>query len=313
MQMNSNIYMVTGATAGLGKALAQALAQTGATVIMVVRDEERGARARQEISSATQNSRIDLQLADIGNLSSVRNLATILAQRYEKIDALINNASVYKKNHTLTVDGYETMFATNHLGPFLLTYLLLDRLKASSSAHILNITAPSTSQLHFEDLQGERNFNSLSAFGASKMANLLFTFELARRLAGTSVTVNAVHPGLVRSQLMKEAILPIRLLTSFFSAPASRAAQDVVRIITDSEYANVTGKFLHKGKEIEAAMFALDPANQVRLWEISEQLTHAPEILEKGADFNPTGSLYMNKEHETPEGIVRPEDNQVQP
>lgn len=311
--MNPNVYMVTGATAGLGRAIAHELAKTGDTVVMVVRDEERGAQVKREISTATHNSQIDLQLADIGNLSSVRNLVTILAQRYEKIDALINNASVYRKNRTLTVDGYETMFATNHLGPFLLTYLLLDRLKASGSAHILNITAPSTSQLNFEDLQGERNFNSLNAFGASKMANLLFTFELARRLAGTGVKVNAIHPGLVRSQLMREAILPIRLLTSLFSAPASRAAQDIARIITASEYASLTGKFLHKGKEMAAADYALDPANQARLWEISEQLTRAPEILEKGADFNPTGSVSMYKEHETPEGIVRPEDNQVRP
>ena len=311
--MDSNIYLVTGATAGIGKALVHELARIGGTVIMVARDEERGARVKREISSAIDNARIDLQLGELGNLSSVRNLATIIAQRYEKIDALINNASVYKKNRAITVDGYETMFVTNHLAPFLLTYLLLDRIKASGSARILNITAPSTTTLNFEDLQGERNFNSLNAFGASKMANLLFTFELARRLEGSGVTVNAIHPGLVRSGLMREAILPVRLLTALFSAPASRAAAEIVRIATAPEYASLNGKFLHKGKEIAAADYALDPANQARLWELSEQLTRAPEIVEKGADFNPTGSVYMNEDHKNPEGMVRPEDNQVKP
>ena len=309
----SAVYMITGATSGIGKALAHELARGGGTVIVVARDEERGAQVQREISAAVQNPRVDLQLADIGNLSSVRNLATIVAQRYEKINALINAASVYKKNRTVTVDGYESMFATNHLGPFLLTYLLLDRIKASSPARILNLTAPSTTKLDFEDLQAERNFNSLAAFGASKMANLLFTFELARRLEGTGVTANAIHPGLVRSQIMREASLPVRLLTWLFASPARRAAQAIAGLVTDSSYANIHGKFLHQGKEIDAAEYALDRANQARLWEISEQLTRAPEILEKGAEFNPTGSVYLGKDHDIPEGIVRPEDNQVQP
>lgn len=311
--MNTKVFVVTGATSGIGKAVAHELAKTGETVVMVARDEERGARARKEISAATQNPNIDLQLGDIGNLSSVRNLATIIANRYETIDILINSASVYKKNRSVTVDGYETMFATNHLGPFLLTYLLLDRIRASGSARIINITAPSTTELDFEDLQSERSFNSLNTFGASKMANLLFTFELARRLEGTGTRVNAVHPGLVRSPLMREAILPVRLLSSLFSAPPSRVAKDIVPVVTASEYADVHGKFLHKGQEINAPAYALDPANQARLWEISDRLTRASEALEKGADFNPTGSVAMNKDHESREGMVRPEDNQVYP
>jgi NAD(P)-dependent dehydrogenase (short-subunit alcohol dehydrogenase family) len=309
--MNTRVFVVTGATAGIGKAVAHELAKTGDTVVMVARDESRGVRAHKEISAATENPNIDLQLGDLGNLASVRNLATIIKNRYNKIDGLINSASVYKKDRTTTVDGFETMFATNHLGPFLFTYLLLDNLKASGSARILNITAPATNHLNFEDLQGEKQFNSLNSFGATKMANLLFTFELARRLQNTGVQVSAIHPGLVRSQLMREAIFPIRLLTSLFSAPASRVAAEIARIVTATEYANIHGKFLHKGKEIETPAYARDPANQVRLWEISEQLTDARQVLARGAEYDPAGSLGMFDNEDVPESMTRLQDDQT--
>src|SRR6266498_1099895 len=208
--MTTKVYMITGVASGLGKAIALALAKTGETVILVVRDADRGTDVVKKIAAATGNSNLDLQLCDLANLSSVRNLATIINNRYEKIDVLINNASVYRKNRETTMDGYERMFATNHLGPFLLTYMLMDKLIASGSARIINIAAPSSTQLNFDDLQSEKNFNSLTAFGASKMANLLFTYELARRMEGRGIKVNAVHPGLVRSGLMKEAFAPLQ-------------------------------------------------------------------------------------------------------
>ena len=271
--MNTKVYVVTGATSGLGKAVALELVKTGATVILVGRDPQRGAQVEKEIASAAKNANIDLQLSDLSNLSSVRNLAEILNSKYEKIDVLINNAGIYRRQRAVTVDGFEEMFATNHLGPFLLTHLLLDRLLASPSARILNVSAPSTSQLNFDDLQGEKKFNSLSAFGASKMSNLLFTYELVRRLADTHVRVNAYHPGLVRSPLMKEAAAPLRLLTRLFSSSPQRAAHDLVLLATAPEFENAHGKFFHRGKEIEPAAYALNPQNQSRLWEVSERLT----------------------------------------
>ena len=214
-----------------------------------------------------------MQLSDLSNLSSVRNLAEILNSKYEKIDVLINNAGIYKRQRAVTVDGFEEMFATNHLGPFLLTRLLLDRLLASASARIINVSAPSTSHLNFEDLQGEREFKSLSAFGASKMANLLFTFELARRMADTPVRDPAYPARLVRSPLMNEAAAPLRLLTRLLSSSPQRAAQDLVKLATAPEFENIHGKFLHKGKEMKPAAYALDPMHQSRLWEVSERLT----------------------------------------
>jgi len=276
--MTTKVFMVTGATSGIGKALATQLANTGEIVILVARDMDRGNAVVQEITQKTKNWNLDLQLCDLSNMSSVNNLASVVKAKYNTINLLINNAGVYKRQRETTVDGYETMFAANHLGPFLLTNLLLDALTASGSGRILNITAPSTTQLDFDDLQGEKKFNSLNAFGATKMANLLFTFELARRLEGSNVTANAIHPGLSRSQLMKEAFAPLKLITWLLSSPPQKAAEDILKMATAPEFANVSGKFFHHGKEIEAPAYARDRNNQERLWEISERLTDISRI-----------------------------------
>jgi NAD(P)-dependent dehydrogenase (short-subunit alcohol dehydrogenase family) len=275
--MPKKVFVVTGVTSGIGKALAADLAKTGETLVLVARDADRGSATRGEIELATQNPNVDLQLCDLSILSSVRNLAEILKSKYETIDVLINNASVYKRKRMVTVDGFEEMVAANHLGPFLLTNLILEKLQAAvqvnGSARVLNITAPSTVPLKFDDLHGERNFNSLNAFGATKMANLLFTCELARRLENTGITVNAIHPGLARSGLMKESFFLIRLLTRLTSPTPERVTGPILQAAVAPEFEKTTGKFLHNGKEIEAPAFAHDRDAQQRLWEISEQLT----------------------------------------
>ena len=275
--MPNKVFVLTGTTSGIGKALATDLARTGETLVMVAREAGRGSSALKEITLATQNRDIDLQLCDLSILSSVRNLAEVLKSRYKKIDVLINNASVYKRKRSVTVDGYEEMFAANHLGPFLLTNLLLEPLQAAvqanGSARILNMTAPSTVPLNFDDLHGERNFNSLNAFGATKMANLLFTFELARRLENTGIAVNAIHPGLTRSGLMKEAFFLMRLFTRLASPPPEKVTGAILQAAVGPEFERTTGKFLHNGKEIEAPAYAQDRTAQKRLWEISESLT----------------------------------------
>lgn len=276
--MSSKVYMVTGATSGIGKELATQLAKTGEIVVIVARDAERGNAVQQEISRKTQNWNIDLQLCDLSNMSSVNNLASVVKLKYNTINALVNNAGLYTRKRETTVDGYEKMFAANHLGPFLLTNLLLDALIASGSGRILNITAPSTTELNFDDLQGEKKFNSLTAFGATKMANLLFTLDLARRLEGSNVTVNAIHPGLVRSGLMKQAFAPIRWVTRLLSSPPEKAVADIVQLVTAPEFENVSGTFFHHGKEIEIPAYALNRENQQRLWGVSEKLTDISRV-----------------------------------
>jgi NAD(P)-dependent dehydrogenase (short-subunit alcohol dehydrogenase family) len=186
----------------------------------------------------------------------------------------VNCAGVFKSRRLLSPDGLELMFATNHLGYFLLTNLLLETMKASAPATILNVTAPSTTKPHFEDLQGERSFRALWAFGATKMENLLFTFALARRLEGTGVTANAVHPGLARTQLMRETPMPFRLLTSGlnrFAASPARAAADVVAVIA-SKATTATGQFFHRQESIRASAYAYDEPAQEQLWQVSLQL-----------------------------------------
>ena len=275
--MPNKVFVVTGATSGIGKALAADLAKTGETVVLVARDQERGKAVHQEIAGSTPNPNLDVQLCDLSILSSVRNLAEILKSRYPAIDVLINNASVYKRKRTVTVDGYEEMFAANHLGPFLLTNLLLEQLQSAvqerGSARVLNITAPSNVPLNFDDLQSEHNFNSLKAFGATKMANLLFTVELARRLQNTGIVVNAIHPGLARSSLMRESSFLMRLITRLASSPPEKVTGPIVQTATAAEFETVTGKFLNNGKEIEIPAHAQDQAAQQRLWESSELLT----------------------------------------
>ena len=275
--MARKVVVVTGVTSGVGKALAMGLARSGENVVLVACDAERGSMVHEEIKSQSQNPEIDLVLSDLSSLSSVRNAAVIIKSKHEKIDVLINNAGIYKSRRELSTDGFELMFVTNHLGPFLFTHLLLDPLFTSGSARILNITAPSSTQLDFDDLQREKKFNSLTVFGATKMMNLLFTFELARRLENTGVTVNAVHPGLVRSSLMNESPAPMRFLLRLASAPAERVAADIIRVAMDPEFENLTGRFFHKAKEIKAAAYAQDRTAQQRLWEISSTLTGANE------------------------------------
>lgn len=270
--MQGKVYVVTGVTGSLGGAAAQALAQTGATVALVCRDQRRGEALRGAIRSATGQDSSEVFTGDLSSLDSVRGLAAQLRQRYPVIDGLVNNAAVYKSERLLTSDKLETMFATNHLGPFLLTHLLLDRLKASPDGRILNVTAPSTTALDFDNLQSERAFNPLTAFGRSKMCNLLFTYALAGRLKGTSVTANALHPGLVKSSLMQEAFIVIRWLSALVSKPPTQAADSVVYWLTAAQAKGVTGELVKDRQIIQSNAYSHDSSIQQRLWEVSDRL-----------------------------------------
>ena len=192
--------MVTGANSGLGKATALALAKMGSRVIMVCRDQYRGEVAQVEIKAASANERVDLHLADLSSQNSIRQLVRRVKERYDRLDVLVNNAGAMYMRRQLSADGLELTFALNHLGYFLLTNLLLDMLKASAPSRIVNVssTAHRSAQIDFDDLQREKTYG-YSVYGESKLMNILFTYELARRLDGTGVTVNVLHPGFVRA------------------------------------------------------------------------------------------------------------------
>jgi len=281
--MQGKICLVTGSTRGLGKSTALALAQQHATVILGCRDKQRGEAVLAEIKAGSPAANVDLLLLDLSVQQSVRSAVTELENRYDHLDVLINNAAVFKRQRTLTADGYETMFATNHLGPFLLTNLLLARLKAATSARILTITAPSTMKIAFEDLQGEQKFRALLAFGASKAANLLFTYDLARRLASSNVTVNAFYPGIVKTPLMREAPAPLRWLNPVFGQSPEPVAQSVVYYASSPEVQAMTGLFFNKGRQpINSSPYTKDRAVQQQLWEASMAL--APLKVESGEE-----------------------------
>jgi retinol dehydrogenase 14 len=264
--------LVTGATSGIGRAVARALGAEGVSVGLVGRDADRLAAVQAEIETHEGGGSPRIFVADLASLDAVRELARAVAAAYPGLDGLVHCAAVYTRRRSATRDGLETMFATNVAAPFLLTELLLPALTAAAG-RIVILSAPSTVRLDFDDLQAERRFRSLSAFGATKAADLVLAFELARRLAGTSVTANAVHPGLVRSGLMREALAPLRWVTWLASHSPDRAAAAIVPLVTAPDYAGRSGRFYKDGREIEPPPYTRDPEVGLRLWDACARLT----------------------------------------
>ncbi|HLZ56974.1 MAG TPA: SDR family NAD(P)-dependent oxidoreductase [Ktedonosporobacter sp.] len=276
--MQGKICLVTGSTSGIGKATAFALAQQHATVILGCRDRKRGEAVMGEIKAENPEASVDLLLMDLSVQQSVRSAVTEFENRYDHLDVLINNAAVFKQERVLTADSYETMFATNHLGPFLLTNLLLPRLKASPAARILNITPPSAAKIPFQDLQAEQKFSALPVFSVSKSCQLIFSYDLAHRLDGSNVTVNAFYPGLVKTPLMKEAPAPMRWVLSLLTHSPEPVAQSVVYYASSPEVQGMTGKLFNKSRQsIDPGPSAKDRAVQQQLWEASLALAPLDE------------------------------------
>jgi NAD(P)-dependent dehydrogenase (short-subunit alcohol dehydrogenase family) len=270
---NEVVSLVTGATSGIGLASARALADRGAAVALVARDAAKGNATAADIRASTGNDRVEAFVADLSSHTAIRELATSFEHRHGRLDVLVNCAGAFFRRRRESVDGLEMTFALNHLAYFLVTNELLDALRRGDAARVLNVTAPATTKLDFDDLQGERRYRPFHAFGASKAANLLFTFELARRLDGTGITANAVHPGRVRSNLMADAPAPFRLLTGLGAGSAEHAGEAIADLASSPRFAGVSGRFFRDGKEIRASAYAMDPEVQRRLWEVSERLT----------------------------------------
>lgn len=264
--------MVTGANRGLGKAAAVALARNGLTVVLVCRDRARGEAALSDVMDAGGDGSGELMLADLSDMASVRRLACDFMSSRSRLDVLVNNASVYVPRRRVTALGHELMLATNHLGPFLLTSLLLDTLRASAPSRIINVSAPSTSRLDFDDLQGEHRFGPLHAFGATKAANLMFTYELADRLLGSGVTANVFFPSLMRTDLMRDAPAPIRFIARLGSRPPEVAADALTWLATSPELDDVTGSFFKLTRRSDSSPYSRDRAVRRRLWAESERL-----------------------------------------
>lgn len=203
--LTGKICLVTGGNSGIGKATAVELAKMGATVVIVSRDKEKGETAVADIVAKSGNKNVELIQADLSSQDSIHKLAEEFKARHNKLHILINNAGVYLTKRTITPDGFESTFAVNHLGPFLLTSLLIEILKSSAPSRIVNVSsdAHNGAKMDFDDLQAEKRFSGWQAYGQSKLAMILFTHELAKKLEGTGVTVNSAHPGVVRTHFAK--------------------------------------------------------------------------------------------------------------
>ncbi len=278
--MQGKVCLVTGASSGLGFVTARGLARLGATVVIVCRNRQKGEAALAEIKTASGNDKVDLLLADLSSQQAIRQLADEFKRKYDRLDVLVNCAGGVVSKHNLTVDGYEQTFAVNHLGYFLLTSLLLDTLKASAPARIVSVAseAQSFGRINFDDLMGAKKYSAWAAYAQSKLANIMFTYELAKRLAGTGVTANALHPGVVRSgfgvDLGGIIGLGMKLIRPFEISP-ERGAQTIIYLATSPEVEGVSGEYFSNKKPIRSNKQSHDVADQQRLWQVSEQLTTA--------------------------------------
>lgn len=234
------LCLITGATSGIGRATAQQLAVDGATTVLVARDAAKGEATAREITEATRNDRLHVLVADLSSQASIRALVEAYRGDHDRLDVLINCAGAFFRRRHVTTDGLEMTFAVNYLAYFLLTNLLIDQLRKSDSGRVLNVSAPATTKIDFDDLRAESRYRPLTVFGASKVAGLMFTVELARRLEGTGIIVNAVHPGLVRSNLMREAPAPFRFILRLRGRSPEDAGRAIAGLATSPEYAGKT-------------------------------------------------------------------------
>jgi NAD(P)-dependent dehydrogenase (short-subunit alcohol dehydrogenase family) len=273
--LSGKVCIVTGANTGIGKATATALARQGAQVILACRDQARGEAALTDVKRDSGSAMVSLELLDLGSLASIRAFAGRFKAAGRPLHVLVNNAATVPTVRGVTVDGFETQFGVNHLGPFLLTNLLLDVMKASAPSRVVNVSSSihNGAALDFDDLQNTRKYKTFAVYGQSKLANLYFTYELARRLQGSGVSVNALHPGVISTELARDMPAPFRLMTRLFFKSPDKGARTSVYLASSPEAANVTGKYFIDCRPVESSPVSRDPAVARQLWEISERLT----------------------------------------
>ena len=277
--MIGKICLVTGATAGIGEATASSLAALGATVVVAGRSIERCVAAVERIKRQTGNQNVDHLLADLSSLKQVRSLADEFKSRHSRLDVLVNNAGAINLARRETVDGIELTFALNHLSYFLLTHLLLDLLKSSAPARIVNVSSSSyrKARINFDDLQGRRGYRGMRAYGQSKLGKVLFTYELARRLEETGVTANALHPGVVATRFLANNGKIGPIFSFFFGLKGispENGARTRVYLASSNEIEGITGGYYEKFQAVGSAPASYDEDAAGRLWEISVDMTN---------------------------------------
>jgi NAD(P)-dependent dehydrogenase (short-subunit alcohol dehydrogenase family) len=284
--MNGKICIVTGATSGIGKATALELAKRGATVVLICRNILKGEDTAHEIRALTRNPAIDILVADLSSQQQIRDVAAAFVSKYQRLDVLINNAGAMFPKRSESVDGIEMTLAVNHLAPFLLTNVLLAPMKSTGAARVINVNSDAHEHgtIDFNDLQMRCRYGrgvGMRAYSNAKLANLLTVYELARRLQGTRITVNALHPGYVATNILPLDVAtgPVRLLKPlwgvakrFIRTPESGAAASLY-LASSPQVAAETGKYFERHTPVASSRSSYDRNLQTRMWEVSEQLT----------------------------------------
>jgi NAD(P)-dependent dehydrogenase (short-subunit alcohol dehydrogenase family) len=275
--MTGRICVITGATRGIGRAAGEGLVRLGASVVLICRRQEDGEEVSRELRSFAAVPP-EVVVADLSSQASIRSAAERIRSSWPRLHVLINNAGVFTRRRELTVDGLETQFAVNHLAYFLLTNLLLNQLKAGARSRIINVAsgAHAGAAIDFQDLEGERGYHGSEAYAQSKLANILFTYELARRLRGSGVTANCLHPGVIATKLLAAYMgVPAAggALARTFGARPEQGAETILYLASSEEVEGVSGKYFSQGKAVKSSPESYDEAAARRLWEISEQLT----------------------------------------
>jgi NAD(P)-dependent dehydrogenase (short-subunit alcohol dehydrogenase family) len=283
--MNGKVCLVTGANQGIGKETAIGLAKQGATVVITARDQAKGAAALADIKQRSGNDSVTLMTVDFASFDSIRRFAADVQAAHPQLHVLVNNAGAYNAARSVTKDGFETTFGVNHLGYFLTTKLLLDTIKASAPARIVSVSsgAHARGKMNFDDLHGEQSYAGFGAYGQSKLANVLFTYELARRLEGTGVTANCLHPGVVMTGFGKNNSGFIGSLFGVFQTVGKpwlltpeKGARTSIYLASSPEVEGVTGKYYADSKEKESNAISHDTDVARRLWDVSEQMIATP-------------------------------------
>ena len=284
MTVSGKICIVTGSNSGIGKETALALAEMGATVIMVVRNQEKGEKALAEIIEKTGNKSVSLMLCDMSSMASIRDFAREFKKKYSRLDVLVNNAGGEFSKREVTPEGFERTFAVDYLAPFLLTHELLDLLKASVPSRIINVSSglAKNGKVNFDDLQSVKDYKGMQVYSNAKLMLMMFTYELSRRLVGSGVTANVLMPGFVatnlgknsgsqRSSIMFKMVRPMQI-------SAKKGAETSVYLASSDEVTNVTGKCFEKKKEAITCPVSYDESTQKRLWNETTALLGLPSV-----------------------------------
>lgn len=276
--LTGRVVVITGATRGIGRATAEELARTGATLVLVCRRRPDGEEVAAAIARREAGPAHRVVEADLSSQAAVRSAAAEIGAEHPRLYALVNNAGIIPRAREVTVDGLERQLAVNHLAPFLLTHLLLDRLRAGAPSRVVTVSSTTHhgAELNFDDLQSERDYDATDVYAATKLMNLLFTYELARRLRGTGVTANALHPGAIATRLLADYMkVPLvgPALARTFGASPEQGADTVVYLVAAPEVADVSGRYFTNRRETRSSPASYDEAAARRLWQASERLT----------------------------------------